>query len=95
MDEKLGSYFNAEPGRPPFISEKQIERQLEQRRKRRSLIWLSLAGLLWTLTLYAIAFGFGQRNAIWGVALLTAISASYICAGCFAGIVIKLRRVVL
>jgi hypothetical protein len=93
MDEKLYSYFGGQTDNPPYISEREIVRVLEQRRKRLSLILLSLAGLLWTIALYAVSFVLDRENPTLGVTLLCAISGGYICAGCFAGIVIKFRKV--
>ena len=93
MDEQLSGYFGCQSHQPPFISERQIIKELAQRRKRMYLILFSLAGLLWTLLLYTVSFVVGRENQTAGILLLTAISIGYMCAGCFAGIVIKFRKV--
>jgi hypothetical protein len=93
MDKKLNFYFGYQAENPPYISEREIVRVLEQRRKRLLTILLSLAGLLWTIALYAVSFVVGWENQTLGISLLCALSGGYICAGCFAGIVIKFRKV--
>jgi hypothetical protein len=93
MDDKLNHYINSLAETPPCISERQIVKQVEQRRKKLTLILLAVAGLLWTLTFYAASFVVGREYPSWGIAMLAAISGGYILAGSFAGIVIKLRKV--
>ena len=93
MDEKLSGYINSQPQSPPFINERHIVQELALRKKRLYIIMVSLAGLLWTLLLYTVAFMVGLENQTAGIALLTAISIGYICAGWFAGMVLKFRKV--
>jgi hypothetical protein len=95
MDEKLGAYLGSTVATPPLLTERKIVQLIEQRRKKRVMIWLSLAGLLWMLALYAVAFMVSLQNQTVGILLLAALSIGYICAGCFAGTVIKFRKVVL
>ena len=93
MDEKLDGYINSQPQTPPVITEREIVNELAQRRKRLHFILLSLSGLLWAVALYSVSFMVGRQNQVIGISLLTAISVGYMCAGCFAVIVIKFRKV--
>ena len=93
MDDKLSAYINRQMQEPPIIDERQIFNEIAQRRKQMYLILLSLAGLLWTMLLYAVSFMVGRENQVIGIAMLTIISVGYMCAGWFAGIVIKFRKV--
>ena len=92
MDERLNGYINSLEHRPPAVSENKILKELARRRKRMELILLSLAGLLWTLALYAVSFRIGMENKTLGIAMLCVISAGYMCSGFFAGIVLKYRK---
>lgn len=93
MDERLNHYMN-EPGRfPPAIKEGEIVANLEQRRKKTSIILLALAGLLWALVFYGLAFRVGMANQMAGIALLFITSMGYICAGALAGIIFHIRKV--
>ena len=92
MDEKLSGYINSQAQKPPAISEAAIVRELAWRERRKTLVMLSLAALLWTTLLYGYAFVLGRENQAAGIALLCAISVGYIGAGCFAGIILKFRK---
>jgi hypothetical protein len=92
MDESLNGYMNSQPGVPPVITERQIAAVLARRARRASTILLSLASLLWTVLLYGYAFVLGRENQAAGIALLCVLTLGYICAGCFAGIVMKYRK---
>jgi hypothetical protein len=94
MEDKLKAYLQSETVKPPRVSENQIIETLSKRRKRLSIIMLSFAGALWTALLYAAAFWLGKEVSpdITTVMLLL-LSLGYICAGCFAGIVVKFRKV--
>ena len=93
MDEKLRGYINQPDGTPPTIAQARLAERAERDRKRMALVLLSLAGLLWTLVFYGVCFAIGRDNPAAGIALLSAMSAGYMGAGCFAGIVMKLRKV--
>jgi uncharacterized membrane protein len=93
MDERLSSYINTQTQPPPLLSERKIVYELARRRKRLYLVMLSLAGLLWAILFYWFSFRVGRQNLTVGLALLAALSMGYICAGCFAGAVIKIRKV--
>ena len=93
--EKLDGYINSQEDTPPVITERQIVEIVAKRQKRMAVTLLSLAGLLWTLVLYSFSFLVGRENQTAGIILLAALSVGYICAGCFAGIVLKFRKVVL
>ena len=95
MDERLSGYINNQIHEPPLVNERQIAAELARRGNRVYLILLSVTGLLWTMLLYVVSFTVGKENQTAGIVLLTIISVSYICAGWFAGIVIKFRKVVL
>jgi hypothetical protein len=93
MEDKLKAYLQATDEYPPHISEKKIVRTLADRRKRFSIIMLSFAGALWTILLYAAAFWLGKEvSTDICKAVLLCLSIGYICAGCFAGIVVKFRK---
>ena len=92
MDEMLSGYINNQTQAPPVVNERIIINELARRWKRLYLVLLSLAGFLWTALLYHISFMVGRENQTAGIALLTAISVGYMCAGCFAGIVMKFRK---
>ena len=93
MDERLSSYINTQTQPSPPLSERIIVHELARRRKRLYLVLLSLAGLLWAILFYWLSFRVGRENQTMGLALLTALSMGNICAGCFAGAVIKIRKV--
>ncbi|MDR0890221.1 MAG: hypothetical protein LBM28_06225 [Oscillospiraceae bacterium] len=94
MDDKLGAYFQSAAENPPRINEQQIAETLSLRRKRFSIIMLSLAAGLWALLFYAAALWVGGKvNPDIAKAMLLGMALSYICAGCFAGIVVKHRKV--
>ena len=93
MDERLGRYVNSQTQAPPIVSEAAIARELARRARRASTILLSLAALLWTVLLYGYAFILGRENHAAGIALLCFLTLGYICAGFFAGIVLKYRKV--
>jgi hypothetical protein len=94
MDDRLKAYMAQEAGSPPRIDEARIAAMLAQRGKRLSLIMLSLAGALWALLLYAAAFWVGKRiDPRAAAVLMLCLSLSYVCAGCFAGLVVRCRKV--
>ncbi|MDR0913571.1 MAG: hypothetical protein LBM65_00135 [Oscillospiraceae bacterium] len=94
MEDKLKAYIQTQAASPPKINERLIIKTLQKRRKRFSLIMLSIAGTLWTILLYSAALWvgkeFSQNIAIF---MLFCLTLGYICAGCFAGIVVKFRKV--
>ena len=92
MDERLDRYINSQAPEPPAVSAAAIARELARRTRRMSTILLSLAALLWTVLLYSYAFVLGRENQAAGIALLCVLTLGYICAGCFAGIVMKYRK---
>ncbi|MDR0897921.1 MAG: hypothetical protein LBN04_08695 [Oscillospiraceae bacterium] len=90
MDDRLHAYIAQEAANPPHIDEKMIVATLQMRRKRFSLIMLSLAGGLWALLLYAAAFWVGRKfDSHAATMMLLGLSLSYIGAGCFAGVVVQ------
>ena len=93
MDEQLRDYIGTPAQTPPVVCEREIVAELARREKRLHLILLSVAGLLWTALLYCFAFMVGLKNRDAGVAMLVAISVGCTCAGCFAGLVMKFRKV--
>ena len=95
MDKRLNAYINSQTCTQPVITEQKIANELAQRRKRLYLILFSLAGLLWAIALYSVSFIVCKENQAAGIALLSVIFIGYMCAGCFAGIVIKFRKVVI
>jgi hypothetical protein len=94
MDDRLKAYLAQEASNPPRIDQRQIIETLQRRRKRLSLILLSLAGGLWAVLLYAAAFWVGRQcDSHAATMMLLGLSLSYVCAGCFAGVVVKYRKV--
>ncbi|MDR1002153.1 MAG: hypothetical protein LBL82_02640 [Oscillospiraceae bacterium] len=94
MDDKLKAYIQNEAEYPPRINENRIIELTEKRRKRFSLIMFSVAAALWTLLFYAATLWVGREiDAECAAYMMLCLSLSYICAGCFAGIVVKLRKV--
>lgn len=92
LDERLNRYIN-EPGYfPPAITEGEIVAALNQRRKRMSIILLALAGLLWALVFYGLAFRVGMEDRSAGIVLLFITSIGYMCAGALAGILLHIRK---
>ena len=76
MDEqKLERYLNDKTEiKPPYINERKIHEVLAARQKRRILIVLSVAALLWVMVFHLAAVWVYRINQ----------SAAYILAGCFA-----------
>lgn len=93
MDERLSGYINTHIQQPPVLNERIILLELERRKKRLHLALLSLAGLLWAILFYWLSFKVSRENQAFGLAMLVMLSVSYMCAGCFAGVIIKLRKV--
>jgi len=93
MDEQLKGYINSQASAMPVINERKLVEELEKRKKRLYLILFSLAGLLWAIALYSVSLLVDTENQTAGITLLIAISVGYMCAGCFAGIVVKFRKV--
>jgi hypothetical protein len=93
VEDKLKAYLQTEGEGPPFISEKQIFETMEKRRKRFSIMMLSIAAALWSVLLYGAALWVGSKiNQGIAVLMLLGLSIGYICSGCFAGIVVKFGK---
>ena len=92
MDEKLSGYINNQMNEPPVLDERRLVAELARRTKRMHLILLSLSSLLWAMLIYVVSLLVSMENQTAGIVLLAATSVGNVCAGCFAGIVIRFRK---
>ena len=94
MDKKLEIYLSGSTiTTPPHMSSQKIQRILEVRKKRRLLIAMSFAALLWMMVFIMITALTYQLNPIaayiaYGVLVIGLISSSI-----FSGLVLKFKKV--
>jgi len=94
MDEKLERFFAETGSQPPFITERIIEAELSERSRRLSFTLLSVAAFLWSALNYCVAVLIWRQNETRGIVVLAGMTVAYICAGLFAALVLKFRKVV-
>jgi len=93
MDDKLDLYFNHSAGMaPPYIGERKIQRILEARKKRRLMIAVSFAALLWAAAIAMFSVWLHQSNPVAAYVIAGVIGAGYVSSGIFSGMVLKFKK---
>ena len=95
MDKQLETYFNTTVQViPPQINEQKIQMPLEVRRKRRLLVAVSFAALLWTM-LFVLLTVWVQREISAKVAhgMGAALCVGLLSSAIFSGLVLKFKKV--
>ena len=93
MDKQLDLYFNhGAEMTPPYIGERKIQRILEARKKRRLMIAVSFAALLWAAAMVMVSVWLHQSNPVAAYVIAGVIGAGYISSGIFSSMVLKFKK---
>ena len=90
--DRLEKYLNDNEIVPPPMSERKILELLEARSKRNLLIAVSLAAMLWTITLSIMTLCLYHINQLAAYMLAVSISIGLTTSGIFTGIVLKYKK---
>lgn len=94
MDNQLREFFNEEITiTPPFVNETKIIYELERRKKRKMIIWLSVASLLWFTLFFISAILIAKEDMTVCILLLVFAGIQIIAGGLLSFVVLKSRRV--
>ena len=94
LDKMLDSYLCGGAGEPPpHMSVQKIQHILQAQKKRRLLIAVSVAALLWVMALALFTVCLYQLNPMAGRVLAVALAVGAGCAGAFSGLVLKFKKV--
>ena len=92
-DQKLERYLSSKTEiTPPYISERKILEVLAARQKRRIMITLSIAALLWMIVFHLATVWVYQINQLAAYLLAGCFAIGLMTSGVFSGLVLKYKK---
>ena len=94
MNKQLDTYFSDITAiAPPQLSAQKLQDLLEERAKRRRLVAVSFAALLWVMMFVVLTLVVYRLSPVAAYVLAGLLGAGIVAAGIFSGLVLKFMKV--